>query len=451
MSVCKKNLILESGVPVNLPLYPGECNLPKDTFNDGADDDEVHDIEEEIKSTLRNSTGKDVGFTPTEVVKAGLDDEDYKKEQPNLSIKNAIDIFNIPWRSEKENDVIDSEAESSRAFNTRLVNSNKDGGEELIREIVEPILKPHSSKNARSHDPNKDNPEITEPILGPTTAKNKDGTKTGHKDSKSYKGKDDYNFHETKPDSDWVPKDIPIVQSPPSKWKREDESATFTGYDQPKQQNPIEAIATTVQFLPHRLGRMFEQAEKYARSTILPLVSTYTPKFISDFIAPQENQRKYVPLSFEEPTTKAVISNANKGRNLVDKNVASPKTVESTPNDITTPYTHIQKIRKKGEKRNADSTISIPAQYFSSTEKATTTTTKITTTTTTTTTKRPIIKMEVSRKTREDANVSKNGGSVSAPVTDTVDTSTQKNFKPIYIDLPVFDGSERKTKYIPLT
>lgn len=441
--MCKKNLILESGVPVNLPLYPGECNLPKDTFDDEAED-RVHDVEEEVKATLKNSTAKDVGFTPTEVVKAGLGDEEYKKEKPNLSIKNAVDLFNIPWKSDKENDVIDSEAESSRAFNTRLVKSSKDDGEELIKEIVEPILKPHSSKNARSHEPNKENPEITEPILGPTTAKNKDSTRTGHKDSKSYKGKGDYNFHEVKSDSDWVPKDIPLAQSAPSKWKREDESATFTGYDQPKQPNPIEAIATTVQFLPHRLGRMFEQAEKYARNTILPLVSTYTPKFISDFIAPQENQRKYVPLSFEEPTTKAMGSNVNEGRNLAVKNVQSPKTVESTPNDITTPYTHIQKIRKKGEKTTDDLVVSITAEYLS-------TTVKTTKATTTSTTKRPIIKMEVSRQTREETNVSKNGGSVSAPATDGVDTSTQKNFKPIYIDLPVFDGSERDIKYIPLT
>lgn len=30
MSVCKKGLALESGIPVNLPLYPGECNPPKE-------------------------------------------------------------------------------------------------------------------------------------------------------------------------------------------------------------------------------------------------------------------------------------------------------------------------------------------------------------------------------------------------------------------------------------
>ena len=37
---------------------------------------------------------------------------------------------------------------------------------------MEPVLKPHSNKIGRSHDPDKDKPEITEPILGPTTARN---------------------------------------------------------------------------------------------------------------------------------------------------------------------------------------------------------------------------------------------------------------------------------------
>lgn len=36
LSVCKKGLILESGRPVYLPLYPGECNIPADNDNSTA-------------------------------------------------------------------------------------------------------------------------------------------------------------------------------------------------------------------------------------------------------------------------------------------------------------------------------------------------------------------------------------------------------------------------------
>ncbi|KAJ8917779.1 hypothetical protein NQ315_010685, partial [Exocentrus adspersus] len=372
-SVCKKSLILESGVAIILPLYPGECNLPKNNYDDEAED-RLHDSEEDTKP--ENDTEKENSFVPTQIVIAGIDDKEYKKEKPTLSIKNAIDIFNIPWRSEKENDVIDNEAESSRAFNTRIVkvsNPDKEGGEEVVREIVEPVLKPHSSKHARSQDLNKDTHEISEPILGPTTVKNKDA-KAGNKDGKSYK----------EHGSEWVPKDIPIVEdSNPNKWKREDESAAFTGYEQPKQPNPLGNIATTVQFLPQRLGRMFEQAEKYARETILPL----------------------------EPTTKPIEIHVKEGRsrNSVYNDGDLPRTLESVSDDLTTPYTHIQKIKKKGETRNEDLTVPVAAKYISTTEKvAETTITSVTTTTTTTattTTKKPVVKIEVSRRTREDPNV----------------------------------------------
>lgn len=49
----------------------------------------------------------------------------------------------------------------------------------------------------------------------------------------------------------------------------------------------------TVQFLPERLAGILAQAEKYARQTLLPLISRYTPSFISG--ARQEEQ-KYLPI-----------------------------------------------------------------------------------------------------------------------------------------------------------
>ncbi|KAJ8928227.1 hypothetical protein NQ314_019174 [Rhamnusium bicolor] len=441
-SVCKKNLILESGVPVILPLYPGECNLPKDSFEDQAED-RVHNIEDEDKSPSVNSTERESSFIPTQVVRVGLDDKEYKKEKSGLSFRDAIDIFNIPWKSEKENNILDNEAESSRAFNTRVVkvsNSDIANTDTVIKEIVEPILKPHSSKNARSHDPNKEKSEITEPILGPTTAKNKEASVTATTKSSTSNKELNYNFYEDKVSTDWVPKDIPIVSNNYGKSKREDESRVFTGFDSPKQENPLEAIATTVQFLPQRLAKMFEQAEKYARDTILPLVSTYTPKFITDFIAPNYNQPKYVPLSFEEPTTKifatthSVAVRSNEARNMINRSFDPPPKIEdSTPNDGTTPYTHIQKIRKKGEQRKDELVISVTAEY--STEKSTTI---------------PPQK-EISRRTRDDINVSKNfGEKVSPPVAESIVASTKKADKAIYVDLPVFDGNEGQIKYIPL-
>lgn len=165
-SVCKKNLLLESGIPVTLPLYPGECNLPKDPT------DEAQDRLEDPLSVFNYTVVRDSAekFVPTPVVHIGNEAIKNKSADDAISIRDAIKIFNLPWQNEKENRLDSSESESSRAFNTRITkaseaekNRSSDG---LIREVVEPILKPHSSKNARSHDINKEKPEITEPILG---------------------------------------------------------------------------------------------------------------------------------------------------------------------------------------------------------------------------------------------------------------------------------------------
>lgn len=38
MSICKKGLLLESGIPFDLPLYPGDCNPPRDNAVTVKDD-----------------------------------------------------------------------------------------------------------------------------------------------------------------------------------------------------------------------------------------------------------------------------------------------------------------------------------------------------------------------------------------------------------------------------
>jgi len=38
MSICKKGLLLESGIPFDLPLYPGDCNPPRDKAETVKDD-----------------------------------------------------------------------------------------------------------------------------------------------------------------------------------------------------------------------------------------------------------------------------------------------------------------------------------------------------------------------------------------------------------------------------
>lgn len=455
--MCKKNLILESATPVILPLYPGECNLPKETYDKDAEDRILTNVSSDKRSQ----------FIPTPVVRIGLEDFENKKKN-----SASIDLLNVPWKTgggneddeNDENEMSDSdEAESSRAFNTRLVTANV-VDEDQIREIVEPILRPHPTKNGRSHDPDKKaKGEITEPILGATTSRNfgaftvSSPVKNNFIASVKKNSKEiSYNFYDvdkTDGNSDWIPSANPQPIND-AKWKREDDSKTITSFGYQQRENPLRTIATTVQFLPQRLARMFEQAEKYARETILPLVSTYTPKFISDIILPRE-EPKYVPFIYDDPTTTAVsdISSQNQTSNNVTvnnngdiitdnnnktKDVAKsrsfdpPPTIKSFDEVNATPYTHIQKIQKKGATIETTTT---PAEII-----PTTTVKEVS---------------GVSRKVRDNNIHSRKNilGMKLKTITEIPVISsgtTRKQSTGIYVDLPVFDNNVEKIKYIPL-
>ncbi|GJQ83861.1 hypothetical protein Trydic_g6739 [Trypoxylus dichotomus] len=484
VSLCKKNLILDSGVPVTLPLYPGDCNSQRGEEDKIADDrgDEIHRSQ----------------FVPI-----------IKEDEKNNTIPIGDIILNIPWTNEEEN-TVDSELESSRAFNTRYprptfnpnvssvnITNGTNTSEEVIREIVEPILKPHSSKNARAHNLNKEKPEITEPILAATTSKY-GATKTSNNVEDELKSAEDtrdevtYNFYDTDGKrNDWVPK-VPggTVKQPSEKYKREDDSKSVTiNHSKPPENflvNGLDTVVRTVQFLPQRIARMFEDAEKYARETILPFVSTYTPRFISDFINPREQQsrQKYVPLNFEESTTKFVKTNTPKtvtgitsttrttttkivqrspssplkktttrplipikseSSNVITKEQTTQKVLKSTSQpwttstlmskvkvenqkvQTTTPYTHIQKIHKKGEKVS----IVYPEKTENLWDAFET-----------------LVKKDQmpSRKTDNE-----DGSSKDLPESQRSMNIKRSPASEIYIDLPVFDDDYKAIKYIPLS
>lgn len=168
---------------------------------------------------------------------------------------------------------------------------------------------------------------------------------------------------------------------------------------------PLEAIVTTVQFLPQRLARMFEQAEKYARETILPLVSTYTPRFISEFIGPRE-EPKYVPLHYDEDEIQQTSSSKRIATEsgARSRNLLLPVQEEKT----TTPYTHIQRITKKTELTPASNLL--PESTSKRSERK-----------------------DLSRKTRDHGAIGLGDGNAK---------------KEIFINLPVFDNDV--VKYIPI-
>ncbi|KAL3267943.1 hypothetical protein HHI36_007080 [Cryptolaemus montrouzieri] len=449
-SVCKKNLVLESGIPVTLPLYPGECNLPKEAHGKVVEN-KIYEIK---NNTYKNRETSN--FIPTQVIRVGDEHikKEFRKETYSSMFKDAIDFLNIPWNKENDTDILDNEAkESGRALNTRIVKIGENGVNDVEREIVEPILKPQSVKNARSHNLDKRKPEITEPILRATTVKSRtvksdpifknDFISKLASDRKEIQ----YNFYE--PDEVvFIPKRNNKERS--EKRKRQELNVGnlgITNLIRPPLDNPIEAIVTTVQFLPQRLAKMFEQAEKYTRETILPLVSTYTPKFLTEIIS-QRPKPQYVPLSnmaelketYSKPTTEKSSDET--------ESVEPKQPITSTPkletknleNEVqqTTPYTHIQKIGKRGKKIE----FVFPNIAFSPSESKN--------------------NNNISRKVRDDTkNVPKPSETPAndKPPTTSLESSQRSmdssvaekpKTRAIYIDLPVFEATE-KTKYIPLS
>lgn len=107
-------------------------------------------------------------------------------------------------------------------------------------EIKEPVLRPAKKETARSL---KLNGEITEPLLRPRATRQNTKGETYDRDE--------------------------VQEALPSQ----------RGF--------------TVQYLPERLAEIFSRAEKYAKQTLLPLISRYTPSFIS---GARQEEPKYLPI-----------------------------------------------------------------------------------------------------------------------------------------------------------
>lgn len=441
--MCKKNLILDSGVPLTLPLYPGDCNLPKEAPISAEDRIQSEDAK-------NNST-----FVPTTVVKIGNEiipqpNDVERNEVKPYTFANSVEIFNLPWANDKENNV-DSDVESSRAFNTRIILQPPRNGTnktEVVREIVEPILKPHSGKIGRSHDLSRDKTEISEPILGPTTGKpiqitsaaalGKNSINDNNLDNRGVH----YNFYEVTGDAgnDWIPA---ATSARSEKWKRQDDSRVLPAAENANsntgpEEGGFNAIVRTVQFLPQRIARMFEEAEKYARERILPLVSNYTPRFLTDFITPRERP-KYIPVAYDEagPSSPETSTNCPHNHSKSSEDAMPIKPTEqtedffsdytnytdtSTSGNVTseslnrTRQTYIQKIPRKSERV----TIVYPVSSVVSggTEK-------------------PVDKEDARSKKEEIEVQSQREGTI------------KREIKEIRIDLPVFE-EDQNVLYIPV-
>ncbi|XP_050672179.1 uncharacterized protein LOC126970395 [Leptidea sinapis] len=127
----------------------------------------------------------------------------------------------------------DTNTETGRAFGMTNTKTAPSGAVE----IAEPVLRPRLRKTPRQRADNPDEQEISEPLLRPTQAPR---TTPLIRKAKNYD-----------------------VTSPPNTIpdERAEKDTSFA-----------------VQFLPARLASFISRAERYARDTLLPLVSAYTPR-----------------------------------------------------------------------------------------------------------------------------------------------------------------------------
>lgn len=199
-----------------------------------------------------------------------------------------------------------------------------------MKEVVEPILKPTHlvNKIARSHDIDKQKSEISEPILSASTI-------TQNLQIKQQK-QQSIPMESNVSSNEWIP--TSIINTTPqtvikidrrfnianitesknhrhsrNNYKNQQQNLIEETYNFSIEENPKKNIVSiTVQLLPQRLANMLEQAERYARMTLLPLISAHTPKILTDLVntfTTTDNNPKYLPLSFEEVeyTTKGLV------------------------------------------------------------------------------------------------------------------------------------------------
>ncbi|XP_076162425.1 uncharacterized protein LOC143144182 isoform X2 [Ptiloglossa arizonensis] len=264
LSVCRKGLTLESGKPVYLYLFSGECNVPSDSENsttpvvmerllqekqggigpftkehnyETKESFSVETFPKERSSTI--SPAKGLGpFTKEQNLRIverteNFQPNDFEESAVRRSTSNPWNILDISADGDS-NSLENPDSERGRGFSgsnffpkAPSLDPSAEPTTEFVSDIREPVLQIGKKETGRSLKL----PEITEPILRPRSARQ--------------------NKNEVHPKQDEI----------------QETSSTIRSF--------------TVQFLPERLAGILAQAERYARQTLLPLISQYTPSFVS--------------------------------------------------------------------------------------------------------------------------------------------------------------------------
>ncbi|XP_037920542.1 uncharacterized protein LOC119657613 isoform X2 [Hermetia illucens] len=310
-SLCKPSLSLSSGMPVHMSLLPGICDIPEESATTVPPTTSELDQPGQDRVGVDGEDGVESVKNRKDILNLGANFKISKNRTYTLEANgNSYEI--LPWQPILEGNALDRDqiAESSRSLRSE------------DREIYEPILKSNEDHDSSSTVVSKgrnlhvfDEKEIVEPILKPTTPKT-----------------------------------------------RKVKEITYNSTESKKPAKSQDNGPMTVQLFPFRLGELLERAERYARETLLPLISEQAPKFFGFGTAKEPSERKprYIPryeeLAFQRSERRQdnhekslVSAESQNRRNILD--LSRPQRADEQRKFTTTDIYYVNKIGKTWDLR----------------------------------------------------------------------------------------------------
>ncbi|EDW55964.1 uncharacterized protein LOC6614803 [Drosophila sechellia] len=312
-SLCRPSTKLSSGSPVRLRLQAGNCEL------DNQEDYGAYTTQPPAAPPAQHA-GNPTVAVPTDVPDSSVQESGLAASVDGVeSAKQRKDIFNLgtsfklarnqtyplvqgdelPWQPILVGNSLDNEtaeaAESSRSLS-----------DSIAGEIFEPVLKDrrlavNRGRNLQDYA-TTDSPEIVEPVLKATTPRVKQGK--------------DLDLSESELAAGMVTTlgAITSAMAGSSRLPAKTMAQVGTG------RSPDPDEPQTVQLLPFRLGELLQRAERYARETLLPLISVQAPRFFGFNVTPHDREPvrpgesrkpRYIP-RYEESAFLNTSSNSRK-------------------------------------------------------------------------------------------------------------------------------------------
>lgn len=292
-SLCRPSTKLSSGSPVRMRLQAGNCEL------DNQEDYGAYTTQP--PASLLPAASTDAPAGDSSVQESGLSAIVDSVE----SAKQRKDIFNLgtsfklaenqtypldqaeelPWQPILVGNSLDKDgneaeaAESSRSLSDALPNTSQ----QATNEIFEPVLKERRLKVNRGRNLQQDaaKEEIVEPVLKATTPRAKHG-----KDLQLPE------IVEASPSANKTSPALPAAGGSSAASESPKMMAQLaSGQDEPQM----------VQLLPFRLGELLQRAERYARETLLPLISVQAPRFFGFNVTPHDRELSGRPGESRKP------------------------------------------------------------------------------------------------------------------------------------------------------